>query len=205
MDRSDALTKLKLLIGCDLVDLGTRSGVTIWKGAKINKGWAGHTIERHLGLALNSSRSPNFGSWELKVVPVRQLSDGSVKVKETMAITMIDPVEVAAKDFDDSHLFVKLQRMVVLARVFESQSEIRSVCYLVAEFDLGNQELYTQIKADYDLVRNVIRTRGFDQLSGSMGVLVQPRTKGPGHGSTSRAFYARARLVAKILGIGTED
>jgi hypothetical protein len=34
-----------------------------------------------------------------------------------------------------------------------------------------------------------------------MGVLVQPRTKGPGHGSTSRAFYARARLVGRILGL----
>lgn len=62
MDRADALARLKVLVGCDLVDLGTKSGVTIWKGARINKGWAGHTIERHLGLALNSSRSPNFGS-----------------------------------------------------------------------------------------------------------------------------------------------
>jgi hypothetical protein len=51
------------------------------------------------------------------------------------------------------------------------------------------------------LIRNVIRTRGFHHLSGSMGTLVQPRTKGPGHGSTSRAFYARSKLVARILGI----
>lgn len=47
----------------------------------------------------------------------------------------------------------------------------------------------------------MIRTKGFEHLSGSMGVMVQPRTKGPGHGSRSRAFYARAALVAKILGI----
>ena len=201
MDRADALARLKVLIGCDLVGLGTKSGVTIWKGDRINKGWAGHTIERHLGLALNSSRSPNFGSWELKVVPVRALPNGSFKVKETMAITMIDPVEVAAKEFPDSHLFLKLQRMIVMARVFESVAETRSLCHLVAEFDLGNQELYEQIKADYDFIRNVIRTKGFHYLSGSMGIFVQPRTKGPGHGSTSRAFYARARLVATILGI----
>ncbi len=201
MDRAEALARLKVLVGCDLVDLGTKSAVTIWKGGRINKGWAGHTLERHLGLALNSSRSPNFGSWELKVVPVKALPNGSFKVKETMAITMIDPVEVAAKEFPDSHLFLKLQRMVVVARVFEGVAETRSLCHMVAEFDLGNQDLYQQIKADYDLVRNVIRTMGFHALSGSMGVLVQPRTKGPGHGSTSRAFYARARLVAKILGI----
>jgi hypothetical protein len=114
---------------------------------------------------------------------------------------MIDAVEVAAKEFPESHLFLKLQRMIVVARVFESVAERRSVCQLVAEFDLGDQDLFRQIKADYDQVREVIRTKGFHCLTGSMGVLVQPRTKGPGHGSTSRAFYARARLVARILGI----
>jgi DNA mismatch repair protein MutH len=201
VDRAEALALLKTLVGCDLVDLSAKSGVTIWKGTRINKGWAGHTIERHLGLALNSSRSPNFGSWELKVVPVRRLPDGTVKVKETMAITMIDPVEVAAKEFPDSHLFLKLQRMIVVGRMFESQSETRSLCHVVAEFDLGDRDLYEQVRSDYNLIRDVIRTRGFESLSGSLGVLVQPRTKGPGHGSTSRAFYARAKLVARILGI----
>jgi DNA mismatch repair protein MutH len=118
-----------------------------------------------------------------------------------MAITMIDPVEVVAKEFPDSHLFLKLQRMIVVARVWESYAETRSHCHCVTEFDLGDQELYRQIKADYDLVRDVIRTTGFRHLKSEMGVLVQPRTKGAGHGSTSRAFYARAGLVAKILGL----
>jgi DNA mismatch repair protein MutH len=201
MDRSEALALLGMLVGRDLVELGATYGVTVWKGTRINKGWAGHTIERHLGLALNSSRSPNFGSWELKVVPVRVTPSGTFKVKETMAITMIDPVEVVAKEFPDSHLFAKLQRMVVVARVFESKAEARSLCHLVASFDLGDRELYEQIKADYDLVRDVIRTKGFDHLSGSMGLMVQPRTKGPGYGSKSRAFYARTVLVKKILGM----
>ena len=118
-----------------------------------------------------------------------------------MAITMIDPVEVLAREFSDSHLFLKLQRMVVVARVFESRAETRSLCHLIAEFDLGDQSLYQQVRADYELIRNVIRNRGFNHLSGSLGVLIQLRTNGPGHGSTSRAFYARATLVARILGM----
>lgn len=36
-------------------------------------------------------------------------------------------------------------------------------------------------------------------LTGKMGVLVQPRTKGKGHGSTSRAFYARTGFVTHII------
>ena len=54
-------------------------------------------------------------------------------------------------------------------------------------------------EADYNLIRETIRSEGFSALSGRMGVLIQPRTKGPGHGSTSRAFYARTSFVRDIV------
>jgi hypothetical protein len=78
--------------------------------------------------------------------------------------------------------------------MFESQADERSI-------DLNDPEIYDQVKADYNLVRETIRTKGFSSLSGKMGKLVQPRTKGQGHGSTSRAFYARKEFVAHILGL----
>ena len=124
-----------------------------------------------------------------------------MSVKETMAITMIQETDVPNRTFQDSHLFAKLRRMIVVARMFESQRDERSLCHRIAEFDLGNQELYRQIEADYNEVQEVIRTKGFAALTGYMGDLVQPRTKGPGHESQSRAFYARKPLVARILGI----
>lgn len=71
----------------------------------------------------------------------------------------------------------------------------------VSTFDLDNPLTYQQVKADYAIVRKTIRDEGFQALTGKMGILVQPRTKGPGHGSTSRAFYARKIFVAHILGI----
>ncbi len=175
-------------------------GVTIWKGDRKNKGWAGHAVERYLGLPINSSQTPNAGSWELKVVPLIRKND-DILVKETMAITMINQGDVACRSFQESHLFAKLRRVIVVARVFESQLEERSLCHQIADFDLGDPELFRQIEMDYNEVREVIRTKGFAALTGRMGVLVQPRTKGPGHGSKSRAFYARKHLVEKILGI----
>lgn len=201
MERGEAVDKLKELIGVDLVDLAYKSGITVWRGEKINKGWAGHAIERYLGLPINSAQSPNFGSWELKVVPLKVLVNTQVVVKETMAITMIDPFNVLQKDFLESHLFSKLQKMVVCARMFESQEETRSLLMKVSTFDLSNQDLIDQINSDYELVRKTIRTNGFSSLTGKMGIFVQPRTKGTGHGSTSRAFYARKNLVIKILGM----
>jgi DNA mismatch repair protein MutH len=203
MERVEALDRLGTLVGKDLRAVADQYGVTVWHAnGKKNKGWAGHTMERFLGLPLNSAQSPNFGSWELKLVPLVPRADGTLRVKETMAITMIDPVEVAAKEFEDSHLLLKLRKTIVAARVYESQEEARSLLHSVAPFDLDDAQIYAQVKADYDLVRETIRTRGFSALSGAMGVLVQPRTKGAGHGSTSRAFYARTGFVAHILGEG---
>lgn len=39
----------------------------------------------------------------------------------------------------------------------------------------------------------------FESLTGRDGKWIQARTKGQGHGSISRAFYARTTLVKKIF------
>ena len=199
MQKSEALKKLNALVGTDLRPLADKLKITVWKGAKINKGWAGHTVERYLGLALNSSRSPNFGSWELKVIPLVQGPKTGLRVKETMAITMIDEEEVKAKPFEESHLYAKLRKIVVVARIFQDKKETSAVVYSVGSFDLDDPEVFETVKSDYECVRNMLKTRGFKALTGKMGALVQPRTKGAGHGSTSRAFYARTHFVAKII------
>ncbi len=198
MERQQAIQKLSTIVGQDLRILAEEYGVTVFKDKKINKGWAGHVLERHLGLPINSSQSPNFGSWELKIIPLKYLKSGKLTVKETMAVTMLDPYNVERTDFEDSHLLIKLRRMVVAARIWESKQEIKSIFYSARIFDLDDPEIYNQVKEDYNIVRNTIRTKGFSALTGKMGVYIQPRTKGPGHGSTSRAFYAR-KLYLKLI------
>ena len=179
--------------------LASEHGVPIFgESGKINKGWAGQTVERYLGLPLNSSRSPNLGTWELKVVPLKRDKIGKLKVKETMAITMLDPKEVRDKDFCDSHLFTKLRKIITVAREVGDSSESVSNVVGVHAFELEGTHLFDKVSADYNLIREKIRN-GID-LSGRMGVYVQPRTKGTGHGSTSRAFYARKELVEFLIG-----
>lgn len=97
--------------------------------------------------------------------------------------------------------FTKLRKQIVVSRVFDSQQETTSLLYAAAPFGLDNPHLYAQVKADYETVREALRTIGFSALTGHMGVLVQPRTKGAGHGSTSRAFYARPVFVAHIINL----
>jgi len=199
MDRTEAIKRIKEIVGKDLRKLAYDYEVTVFKGKKKNKGWAGHVIEHHLGLPLNSSQSPNFGSWELKTISLKYLRSGKLTIKETMAITMIDSYNVKETEFEDSHLLTKLKKMVIAARVWENQEETSSLLYAVKTFDLDNPSIYKQIKEDYELVRKTILEKGFSALTGRMGVYIQPRTKGPGHGSTTRAFYARTSFLKKIF------
>lgn len=75
-----------------------------------------------------------------------------------------------------------------------------SILHRVTTFDLDDVEVYNQVKADYNVVRETIRTQGFSALKSEMGVVyIQPRTKGAGHGSTSRAFYARTSFLKKFI------
>jgi DNA mismatch repair protein MutH len=199
--RAEALRRIRLLSGKDLRPLAEQFGVTVWKNGHKNKGWAGQVIEHYLGLPQNSLQAPDFGSWELKVVPLIRAADSTVRVKESMAITMIEPAEVLADRFEDSHLYDKLRSMIVVARIFENVQDTSSILHSAAEFDLDNPSIRKQVEADYEAIREIIRTKGVEALTGDTGNFVQARTKGRGHGSTSRAFYARTLFVAHILNL----
>lgn len=201
LPRAEALRRIRLLSGKDLRAMAAEYRITVWKNGKKNKGWAGHVIERYLNLPQNSLQSPDFGTWELKVVPLRRAADGTVRVKESMAITMIEPAEVVTNEFVDSHLYDKLRSMIVVARIFENVEDSSSILHSAAEFDLDNPLIRKQVEADYETIRAIIRTKGVAALTGDAGEYVQARTKGRGHGSTSRAFYARALFVAYILNL----
>lgn len=195
------MRRINLLAGKDLREMADEYRIPVWKNGHENKGWAGLVIEHYLGLPPNSRQAPDFGTWELKVVPLRRGADGKLRVKESMAITMLEPAEVAASEFEDSHLYDKLRSMVVVSRVYESTQELHSILHAAAEFDLDNPKIREQVTADYEAIRTQIRLRGIDSITGDLGKLVQARTKGRGHGSTTRAFYARTMFVAHILNL----
>lgn len=205
IDRDKAIIKLKELIGKDLRPLARKLGVTVFtnerKPTGRNKGWAGQVLERYIGLGVSNIQAPNGGYWELKMVSLKKLKNGNFGPKETMQITMINPEQVKNTPFENSHLLAKLRATIICTRLYNDINETRSILLSVGKFDLGDKDLYEQVKADYNLVRNVIRTEGFGALTGAMGVYIQPRTKGAGHGSTSRAFYARPIFIKKVLGI----
>ena len=201
MERQEAIHRLTDIVNQDLRPLAEQYKVPVFfkeNGSK-NNIWPSQVLERHLGLYLNSSRSPSFWSWELKVIPLKYLKSGNLTVTRAMSITIIDTYNLKRTDFENSRLYSKLRQMIVAGRIWESKREERSILHSVTTFDLDNPEVYRQVKADYDLVRETIQTQGFSAVPGKMGVYIQPKAIVPGHGMDSIAFYARTAFVKKMV------
>jgi DNA mismatch repair protein MutH len=197
--RTTAIANLKKYIGKDLRKLAKDFGVTTFETGKQNKGWKGLVLERLAGLQNNVSKAPNGLSYELKSVSFHEIK-GELTPKETMAITMINPTELKEHEFFQSHCWSKLKSIVFCAVIWHGQDAEASELIKVANLDFTeDDELIQEIKADYDFIRQKLISQGFESLTGSDGKWIQARTKGPGHGSTSRAFYARTGLVKKIF------
>ncbi|MGK0362958.1 MAG: DNA mismatch repair protein MutH, partial [Bradymonadia bacterium] len=135
--RRDAIARLAPFMGRDLRGLAASYGITVWRDGRRNKGWAGQTVERLLGMAINSEQAADFGDWELKVVPlVPAVQTGGWRLKESMAITMFSAADLETQTFEESHLWAKLQRVLVVGRSFEGPGETRSILLGAAPFDL---------------------------------------------------------------------
>ncbi|MEK9134698.1 MAG: MutH/Sau3AI family endonuclease [Patescibacteria group bacterium] len=199
--RATAIKNLKKYIGKDLRKLALKYGITTYETGKQNKGWKGLTLERLAGLKTNVSKAPNGLSYELKSVSFHYVKDKLVP-KETMAITMINPEELKAQEFLKSHCWAKLKSIVFCAVMWHGKNSENGELLKVTSLDsVEDDELIKEIEKDYEFIRNKLVVKGFKALTGADGKWIQARTKGTGHGSTSRAFYARTGLVKKIFEI----
>ncbi|MYA68705.1 hypothetical protein F4009_21095 [Candidatus Poribacteria bacterium] len=201
MERPEAIHRLTDIINQDLRPLAGQYKVPVFfeeNGSK-NNIWVSQVLEWHLGVYPNSSRSPSFWSWELKVIPLKCLKNGNLTVPRAMFITTIDTYYLKRTDFEASYLHSMLRQIIVAARIWESKQEERSILHSVTTFDLDDPEVYRQIKEDYDLVRETIQTQGFSAVHGKMGVYIQPKAIVPGHEMDSIAFYVRTDFLKKII------
>ena len=203
MDRDQAIEALRELEGQDLREIASRYEVTIRSSnGKINKGWAGHAVERFLGLSTNSEQAPDFGSWELKTTAIKHGSRGW-QYKETLKITMIEAENVKQTSFLESHMFAKLNKFLLVVRTGQPAGlpdQYTSYVVKTSQVNLSPQ-LLSKLEEDYNEVRNCLLdpAKGFSRLSSNMGTYIQPRTNGAGHGSTSRAFYARQSFLNEVV------
>jgi len=92
--------------------------------------------------------------------------------------------------------------MVVVSRIYESPEERHRFCTQRRKLISTTRTSARQVKTDYETVRETnsparieLSHRRFGKTSAG------PHQKGRGHGSTTRAFYARPRFVCAYLNL----
>jgi hypothetical protein len=113
---------------------------------------------------------------------------------------MINPQNLIDTPFFRSHCWEKLKSLVFCAVSWKGKHNIESKLLKVQSFDfLEDDVIIKEIEQDHEFVREKCATQGFGALTGTDGKWIQARTKGAGHGSISRAFYARKILIKEII------
>lgn len=158
-----------------------------------NKGLPGQFLEDLLGIP-HTSNCLDASNGELKLFPVKKLKNGALVPKETIAITMLSTDELVKKDFKSSKLCKKMSRMLIVPYYRNGDHILFMNPKMIV---LLEHESYSIIESDYNEIRTNYIENGI--LRSKSGTLLQNRTKGSGHGSTSRAFYLRPQFMKQFV------
>lgn len=156
-----------------------------------NKGNAGHHLETLLGIP-HSSECLDCLDGELKAFPLKSLKSGELVPKETIAVTMCSE-SLKEESFESSRVCKKLSNTLFVPYTWSAEGDL--VFYTPVLFQ-STHPLWHKLQEDYMTIQTKAKE---DVMTGSIGEYLQTRTKGAGHGSTSRAFYLRPKFVKEIF------
>jgi DNA mismatch repair protein MutH len=161
-----------------------------------NKGAQGLLLETLTGIP-HTSNSLDCTDGELKVYPVIRNSKGVLVPKETVAVCMLSTDDLRESEFEASRPGKKMSTMLVVPyqRDGENITFLEPFTFRFTD----HPEITAALRADYDTIRQKFLLDG--TLTGATGALLQNRTKGAGHGSTSRAFYLRKEFMKSLVPI----
>ena len=161
-----------------------------------NKGKPGQFLEDLLGIP-HSSECLDCLDGEVKTFPLKILKNGTLVPKETIAVTMLNKDELSTNDFISSKCCKKLSK-VLLVPYYRIGNTIKFLTPKIIDKDSSDSlEIYKVLESDYNEIRKKYLETG--DFSSSTGTLLQNRTKGAGHGTTSRAFYLRQEFMKQSM------
>jgi DNA mismatch repair protein MutH len=161
-----------------------------------NKGLPGQFLEDLLGIP-HTSNCLDCSDGELKLFPVKQLKEGGFVPKESIAVTMLSPDELRTTEFNASKCCKKMSRML-LVPYYRTEDVIQFMAPKIVDRSECS-ELYAIVEADYNEIRKKYIETGI--LQSETGTLLQNRTKGAGHGTTTRAFYLRPAFMKQCMNL----
>ncbi len=187
------------------------------KHSHFKKGASGLIIENLLGLTNNSSPLADLeqSKIEVKVLPV-QLNN--LKAKEPTQIKMINYIKLAREQWETAEIRDKIETIFWIAYGVTkinskpvSQNKYVILDWFIDVPDKSAQEIF---KKDWEEIKAYVVRGDADKLSCSMGVYIEPKTKGKNNkdvtdapngkgGMTKvkrRAFYFKKRYTnSKVI------
>ena len=163
----------------------------------INKGVAGFLVETLAGIP-QTSNCLDCEDGEVKCFPLKRLKNGTLVPKETIAVTMIQQAALPMIPWAASNAYKKMANCLYIPYEREDATTIRLFTPHIFPIVEGTP-VYAQLAADYEAIVDVYKTTGSLASSSNLGKYLQNRTKGAGHGSTSRAFYLRPAFIKEFI------
>jgi DNA mismatch repair protein MutH len=162
-----------------------------------NKGLPGHFLEDLLGIP-HTPNALDCSDGELKVFPVKKLQkSGKLSPKESIAVTMLNKDDLKTCNFNDSKCCKKMSKMLVIP-YYRKDDKIQFLTPVIVDRSSPDfKEMYSILESDYNEIRQTFLDTGV--LESKTGTLLQNRTKGAGHGTTSRAFYLRPEFAKRYI------
>ena len=158
-----------------------KEALLIGDKCRMKKG--GLIVENLLGIENNNRDEadlPQIGC-EIKILPLQKNKDGSIKAKEPTAIQMINYCEVAKETWETAKLRSKINLtfwVVYLAKVDGKPKQQDD--YVIVDYFLDHPSDVQNgvFKTDWEEIQAYIKRGDADKLSCSMGVYLEPKTKG---------------------------
>lgn len=161
------------------ISYNDESEITINLGGKGN---LGKIIEKYFfKYECNNDMRPDFpdSRVELKVTPMKLKNDGTYSAKERLIITMINYMNDHKFDFYESHLWSKMQLILLVVYEYDKNenSELNFIVKHSKLFSPSISDLQI-IKNDYNTIINKIKLGRAHELSGSDTLYLEAAPKG---------------------------
>lgn len=157
-----------------------------------NKGKPGLLLETITGIP-QTSNCLDCSDGELKTVPVVRNKSGVLVPKETIAVTMLNVADLKTNEFKASRCYTKMKRVLIVPYIRDGDTIQFMKPVLIDASQDTHKAIYDELEKDYNTIRATFVSENI--LQSNTGTYLQNRTKGAGHGSTSRAFYLRKKFV----------
>jgi len=165
----------------------------------LTKGVVGRIYEKAFGIPANSKPGPDFpaAGIELKSVPIL-LTGAEPKAKERISISMIDFATLASQSWETADVRKKLDHMLMIFYGWEPLQPIARFRTLAAGIWSPDDSTLQTIKTDWERIRDLVASGRRSEVSERLSSILGAATKGPGHGSISRAWSLKQPFVSWI-------